>query len=519
MCYFIDFVLFIFQLDAKNSPLALLVQTCSNLGKDVSKPIASPSFEKKDKESIDKASENTHMSNNGKDCTGNYDKFANCKPGFRKIVSGKVISPISRQSASKYSETNSSCMVNKSNNEKMKSPSVSSMISSHNLTNSTREQNSYGSPLSLTVSGILKSDSKGDLSPPCLSSTNANGMPVVSSSSSPKRKLSSPATLSLSSSISASSSSRSILTRSSTHPSFFHGLNAAHPLAPTYPHLPLLPGLDPALQSYHNALAAHSGLGHLSIAAVAAAAAQSSAALKASGCSSFSPFVSYARVRTPSGATTLVPVCQDRCCANCNMTLQNSHLSSTCTSPGCSQCAHEKWLTGLSSLAALGANPLHILPQISSNALSGLPSLHSPLYPLAAHQGMGYICSWMAGSEYCGKRCNSSEELLQHLRTHTCTLSSGMEASSLAAFSALGLHPGLAPAENHYAGSPLGTSSLGTFSSSLSPVSSLLNAHRYHPYKSSLSAVQQSPSSVNALASGYYPYSLYASSLGSPGVP
>ena len=34
-------------------------------------------------------------------------------------------------------------------------------------------------------------------------------------------------------------------------------------------------------------------------------------------------------------------------------------------------------------------------------------------------QGGPYICNWMAGRDYCGKRFTSAEELLVHLKTHT----------------------------------------------------------------------------------------------------
>lgn len=284
------------------------------------------------------------------------------------------------------------------------------------------------------------------------------------------------------------------------------------------------------MQSYHSALAAHSGLSSLSVAA-AAAAQSSAAALKGAGSSALSPYVAYTRIRTPSGATTLVPVCRDPYCTNCQLTMQNSHLSSACTAPGCSQCAHEKSLLSLTSgaLAGLGGASLPIIPSISSassltSSMAGLSSLHS-LYPLAAHQGLGYVCSWVSGSEYCGKRFANSEELLTHLRTHT----SSVEPSSLAAYGALGLHPGLAAAaaaagcHTPYPGSPLSPNSLRrTYPTSLSPVSSLLSANRYHPYKSPLGTVPPpAPSSQGLPAVGpyYSPYSLYGQRLGAAAVP
>jgi hypothetical protein len=84
-----------------------------------------------------------------------------------------------------------------------------------------------------------------------------------------------------------------------------------------------------------------------------------------------SPFVSYARVRTPSGATTLVPVCRDPYCTHCQLTVQNSHLSATCTAVGCAQCAHEKSLHNLS----MGLHGSSFNPYSSSNLLAGQSSL------------------------------------------------------------------------------------------------------------------------------------------------
>lgn len=125
--------------------------------------------------------------------------------------------------------------------------------------------------------------------------------------------------------------------------------------------------LDPASASSAYASSyAHSGYN------LSASAAQN-AALKPG----LSPYVSYARVRTPSGATTLVPVCRDPYCTNCQLTLQNCHISSTCTSPGCAQCAHKKSLQSLSALGMAGASSLSMLPQFSAS--TSLPSVPSRL--------------------------------------------------------------------------------------------------------------------------------------------
>ena len=52
----------------------------------------------------------------------------------------------------------------------------------------------------------------------------------------------------------------------------------------------------------------------------------------------------------------------------------------------------------------------------------------------------GYVCNWMSSGEFCGKRFNSSEDLMTHLRTHTSTTPTSMpsvtSAPSLAALQA-----------------------------------------------------------------------------------
>ena len=556
------------QLDAKKSPLALLAQTCSSIGKDPSpsKPIIPP-LDKKDKEAADKLEQDKRPSSRGsKSSGGESGRDSSSKPGFRTIPPKDIppLVPIGGEKANDSSScnTNNSGKSSSSSGENTShalsatsSSSTSSSSSSHNIisssSNSSNNNNSSSSsshhhnnshrPVSATGSSSQRCTSRGGGSG--RDGHDYNGTPPASSigftrhsaSASPpsgaKGGSSSSSCSSSSTSTSCvpmSHSSLGVLPKPSiSHASFLPGLPSAHPLAAAYPHLSLFPGLDPAVQSYHNALAAHSGLTSLSVAAAAAAAQQSAAAaLKGAGGSALSPYVAYARVRTPSGATTLVPVCRDPYCTNCQLTMQNSHLSSACTAPGCSQCAHEKSLTSLTSgaLAGLGATSLPIIPSISTAAslsastMAGLTSLHSPLYPLAAHQGLGYVCSWVAGSEYCGKRFGNSEELLQHLRTHTSTA----EASSL--YGALGLHPGLAAVaaagcHSHYPGSPLSPNSLRrTYPTSLSPVSSLLSANRYHPYKSPLGAVPPPPApsaqGLQAVGPYYSPYALYGQRLG-----
>lgn len=191
-------------------------------------------------------------------------------------------------------------------------------------------------------------------------------------------------------------------------------------------------------------------------------------------------YLSYARVKTPSGGEALVPVCKDPYCAGCQFSLQNQQLlmsaaaaSQSCPS-GCTQCDHQKYNLAM----AMSLTPP------SSLAYSSL--------------GRPYVCNWIAGDAYCGKRFVTSDELLQHLRTHT----SGSDASSAAMLS----HAGLL----HRAGYP---------TAPLSP----LSAARYHPYAkpglaTSLAASPYSAFNPTTLGPYYSPYSLYGQRLGSAAV-
>lgn len=519
------------QLDAKKSPLALLAQTCSSIGKDPS-PSKSiiPPLDKKEKDAADSKLEQDSLKRpSSRGSKGASDSGRDSKPGFRTVPPKEIppLVPISGNEKGQSSNDNHAISSKSTASESSSHSLSTSSASTHNILSSSTSARpvstaSSNGQRSASRSGSARGDGNDYNDTPTSSVSvtrhSASASPVSSKPVAPP----------------AHTSFTGLPKPSVAHPSLLPGFTSAHPLAAAYPHLSLMPGLsvDPTMQSYHNALAAHSGLTSLSAAAAAAAAAaaQSSALKAGSSSSALSPYVAYARVRTPSGATTLVPVCRDPYCTNCQLTLQNSHLSSTCNAPGCSQCAHEKSLMSLSSasLAGLGAASLPILPPMSSasysSAISGLSSLHS-LYPLAAHQGLPYVCSWVAGSEYCGKRFSTSEELLQHLRTHTA----GMEASSLAAsYTALGLHPSLAAAaaancHSHYPGGPLSPNSLRrSYPTSLSPVSSLLSANRYHPYKSHLGAVAPPVTSAQGLPTvGHYysPYSLYGQRLGAAAVP
>ncbi|XP_033732398.1 zinc finger protein Noc-like [Pecten maximus] len=489
-------------LDAKKSPLALLAQTCSSIGKDPtpSKSII-PSLGKKDNEKSRDKSESPDVKRPDSSSSKGRDSVE--KPGFRTIPSKDIppLVPISTSS------------------DKARSPSISRESKSN--------ENVATSVVSSRPGSIPSSVSTTTTS---VSSTRTNTGPHKESDSRESVPTSAPKP-------GSRPSPDHVSYKPSSHPSAasYAGFS---PFGPTYPGYQLMSPHGLPVESaasamgYPSSLTAHGYAAAANAAAVAAA--QSAASLKhASAASAMSPCVAYARVRTPAGATTLVPVCRDPYCSNCQLTLQTSHLSSNCTAPGCSQCAHEKSLQSLSGLGALGGIPpsasLSMLPGFSaasalSSSAAGLttfPSMSS-LYPHSGHQGLPFVCNWVsAGNEYCGKRYTTSEELLQHLRTHT----TATDTSSLAAaYGSLGGLGGLTGLHGHLTapGSISPNSLRRSYPTSLSPVSGLLGASRYHPYKSHL------PVAPGALPPGqplpnlgpyYSPYSIYGQRLGAAAVP
>ncbi|KAK3103039.1 hypothetical protein FSP39_015948 [Pinctada imbricata] len=481
-------------LDAKKSPLALLAQTCSSIGKDPtpSKSIIPPLGKKENKDSTEKLSSPDHKrpTSNGSN-KSSHGRDSSDKPGFRTISSKEIPPLVPIASAS---------------NEKSKSP----VIDTHTKTSdaASLSRNSPNTPVSSAASAKSQSST------------------VSSRSKSPSREAEVRDSSSSAQKSSARASPELSALKSSSHPSIssFPGLAGLPPGYPAFPFMGHgLPGDLPSSAAYPLSLAAHSGLSYSSSSAAAAmAAAQSSAALKHA--SSLSPYVTYARVRTPSGSYTLVPVCRDPYCASCQLTVQTQHLSSQCNTPGCAQCAHEKSLQSMCGLGLPGTLPM--LPGLSSAGLTGMTPFPSPLaslYPpsaLSSHQGLPFVCNWVsAGNEYCGKRFTSSEELLQHLRTHTAA----SDTAALSAFSGLsGLSPALHPGHLPTPGGLSPNSLRRTYPTSLSPVGGLLGASRYHPYKSSvMSGPSPLPSGqpLSTLGPYYSPYALYGQRLGAAAVP
>lgn len=203
------------------------------------------------------------------------------------------------------------------------------------------------------------------------------------------------------------------------------------------------------------------------------------------------PYLSYARMKTSTGAETLVPVCRDPYCTGCQL---NSHLLagsaasngkipiSTASTPttscpaGCAQCDHKTSV----------ANPYG---PMGVHTTAAAAYAHAQLAALAAASQLPYVCNWIAGdTAYCGKRFSSSEELLQHLRSHTSHAANDPTAAAQAL--SLLSPPGLPPTH------PLLSRTYPT-----PPLSPLATA-RYHPYGKPSPLL---PHSLSSLGLGFPP--------------
>lgn len=443
-------------LDAKKSPLALLAQTCSQIGADSSavKPLLSIDKNKKsDSSKSPSATSKTPKSNQSPPATS-------------------ATEPQIRQLAFKPYETNV-LIKTEDNRPSSKSSSAGNSGNSDDLSmrqknNSARipSRNNSSSPEISVVNNDRKSEN-GKLSPSDLD-----------------RKSVSPAT---SSQRGASPIIRSGLEVLQGHPkdmplgSYKPGSFGMSSLAA----MCCPPGMEQHTNpAFRPPFAGGFSHHHAAMLAAAAAGYQGTPAQHPG------PYVSYARVKTPSGGEAIVPVCKDPYCTGCQYSAHNQQMMMGVPCPaGCTQCEHQKF--GLAM------------------AMSSLPPGH-PYTQL----GRPYICNWIAGDTYCGKRYTTSEELLQHLRTHTSGLSDPAAAAAA-----------LAQSQQQAMMHPLGSlfNSSALHRAYAQPQLSPMSAARYHPYGkpgSIPTTLAGSPyAAFNPALNPYYsPYAMYGQRIGAAAV-
>ncbi|XP_077595726.1 zinc finger protein 503-like [Stigmatopora nigra] len=196
-------------------------------------------------------------------------------------------------------------------------------------------------------------------------------------------------------------------------------------------------------------------------------------------------------------------LCRDPYCLSYHCT---SHLSAASGA----NCAHDAAASALKSGYPLmySAHPLH-------GVASSAPSFGGhPLYPygfVLPNDPLPHVCNWVSANGACDKRFSSSEELLGHLRTHTAfamgseKLLAGYPGSSSSLAAAMACHMHMPPG-----GGPASPGALAL----RGPHHPLGLGSRYHPYSKSPLPAPGAPVPVPAATGPYYsPYALYGQRL------
>lgn len=204
-------------------------------------------------------------------------------------------------------------------------------------------------------------------------------------------------------------------------------------------------------------------------------------------------------------------LCRDPYCLSYHCT---SHLSGASSA----NCAHDSAAAAAAATALKSGYPLMYPTHPLHGVHSSAPSFSGhPLYPygfMLPNDPLPHVCNWVSANGPCDKRFSSSEELLSHLRTHTAfagteKLISGYPGSTslanAAAAAAMACHMHMPP--NGSPGSPSTLALRG-------PHHPLGLSSRYHPYSKSPLPTPGAPVPVPAATGPYYsPYALYGQRL------
>lgn len=156
-------------------------------------------------------------------------------------------------------------------------------------------------------------------------------------------------------------------------------------------------------------------------AAAAAAAASISASIPTSNASN-----SHAHQHHSTSSSSSSP----------NVVQQQQQQCTPATCPnGCNQCEHQRYLAAITAAAygqsfpGLVPGSMGPYPVLSASYASSLAAA-AALHHRTTSSTNGNVCNWIVGDTHCGKRCQTSEELLQHLKTHTSNTDSNNSGGS-----------------------------------------------------------------------------------------
>jgi len=184
-----------------------------------------------------------------------------------------------------------------------------------------------------------------------------------------------------------------------------------------------------------------------------------------------------------------------------------------CKDPTCPTAVYNAYMARLSAARGLPPGYLELMEaqKMATMGLGGIPASVPTSLSSSASLGPGgpYICNWMNGRDYCGKRYTSAEELLVHLKTHT-----NLSASDSALLSPSSAYAGLFAQSLMRQGG-------GGAGGQILPSAMSLQASRYSPYQRPGAPLPPSLNSLGglgsplaglppSLASLGYPASLYA---------
>ena len=574
---------FFLQLDAKNSPLALLVQTCSSIGKESqsnkSNINGNNSNNTNDKKDI-ALNLNTHSNNNNSNNSHNSSNHSsNNTNSYSKESSHRQKSNSPSDKACKNSANGGLNEDRKKSYNGVSNSSERKESSKHPSSNSKSSPNGKSAGFKVPASnnfgdrfmdkytnGLYSEKYMGyndDLA--ALAAANGRYFPGYSNTA-PNSKNSNPLFPYM------EGASQDFLNKNPFYPLYnsmklqeaaalqnasnFPGINNLYPSLFGYPF-----PMDP-LTAAAAAAAAYSAN---FVAAAAAAANQQKPASTNSH---------------PSPRRCGSSLCKDPYCSGQHMPasspssiLKNHSPGShkNCTTPGCNQCPDKNplpsshpsadQLQAAANLFYPGGLPSSsfCLPPFNPLMLSsGLASslLNQSINPPPSSPPQALTCNWVQGSEYCGKKFTNSEEFLLHLHGHTAvspappsskqssdpSKHSSIPPSSqaLPPFNPAALPPLPFSLPNLFGLNPQRTSTtpssrspppsqnyhLPQLSSSNYNPNGYLSSSRYHPYKTSsrpLSPPPINPSQANSfppsLAAYYSPYNLYNQRLGSTAGP